>query len=131
MSWDGFLYIHLVLAHWNNSQWVDIYFYSDTLFWFRKHQSLLIFIFFSLTRSRLEPRVYCTQGEHANHYTTDTVYNTWTYLCYIIVSLQLCNTQLYAIFYMILFPLGNSKGLLVHLSFMIGWNLKKISKIMF
>ena len=31
------------------------------------------FIVFGLTRSGLEPTIYCTQDEHANHYTTDAV----------------------------------------------------------
>jgi hypothetical protein len=30
------------------------------------------FIVFGLTQSRLKPMIYRTQGEHANHYTTDT-----------------------------------------------------------
>jgi hypothetical protein len=30
------------------------------------------FIVFGLTRSGLEPTIYCTRGEHANHYTTRT-----------------------------------------------------------
>ena len=32
----------LVLAHWNNSQWVDRLHHSDKLSWFRVNQSLLI-----------------------------------------------------------------------------------------
>jgi hypothetical protein len=31
------------------------------------------FIVFGLTRLGLEPTIYCTRGEHANHYTTDAV----------------------------------------------------------
>ena len=31
------------------------------------------FIVFGLTRSGLEPTIYCTRGEHANHYTSDAV----------------------------------------------------------
>jgi hypothetical protein len=31
------------------------------------------FIIFGLTRSVLEPTIFCTRGEYANHYTTDTV----------------------------------------------------------
>jgi hypothetical protein len=31
------------------------------------------FIVFILTRSRLEPTIYHTRGQHANHYTTDVV----------------------------------------------------------
>ena len=31
------------------------------------------FIVFGLTRSELEPTIYPTRGEHANHYTTDAV----------------------------------------------------------
>jgi len=31
------------------------------------------FIVIGLTRSGLKPTIYRTRGEHANHYTTDTV----------------------------------------------------------
>ena len=31
------------------------------------------FVVFRLTQSGLEPTIYCTQGEHANHYTTNAV----------------------------------------------------------
>jgi hypothetical protein len=31
------------------------------------------FIVFALTRPGLEPTIYCTRGEHANHYATDAV----------------------------------------------------------
>ena len=40
---------------------------------------------FGLTRSRLEPTIYCTQGEYANHYTTDEV--TPTMMCKYIVNI--------------------------------------------
>jgi hypothetical protein len=32
---------------------------------------------FGLTRSGLEPMIYCTRGEHANHYTTGVVTGSW------------------------------------------------------
>ena len=60
--------------------------HSDTLFWFRANQSLLfllnaaclaekqqIYNFIVLTRPGLEPTIYRTRGEHANHYATDAV----------------------------------------------------------
>jgi hypothetical protein len=63
--------------------------HSDTLFWFRANQSLLFllnaacvlngeatntnFIVFGLTRRGLDPTIYRTRVEHANHYTTDAV----------------------------------------------------------
>jgi hypothetical protein len=62
--------------------------HSDTLFWFRANQSLLFLlnaaclvekqhiynlIVFVLTRPGLEPTIYRTRGEHANHYATDAV----------------------------------------------------------
>jgi hypothetical protein len=31
------------------------------------------FIIYSLTRLGLEPTIYCTRGEHANHYASDAV----------------------------------------------------------
>jgi len=36
--WVGYL----LLAHWNNSLWVNMSLQSDTLFWFRANQSLLL-----------------------------------------------------------------------------------------
>jgi hypothetical protein len=63
--------------------------HSDTLFWFRANQSMLFLLYdaclhvaekqqipilvFGLTRPGLEPMIYCTRGEHANHYATDAV----------------------------------------------------------
>ena len=82
-------WISIVLAHWTNSLWVDMSFFSDTLFWFWINQSLLLLlkavylaekqqipiIVFDWTRSGIEPMIYHTRGEHANHYTTDAVKN--------------------------------------------------------
>ena len=82
LSW-----IFIVLVHWNNSLRIDMSPHSDTLSWFWSNQSLLFsyccmlsgeatninFIVFALTRSGLKPTIYCTGGEHANHYTTDSV----------------------------------------------------------
>jgi hypothetical protein len=63
--------------------------HSDTSFWFWANQSLLflvntaclaekqeipILIVFGLTRTGLNPTIYRTRGEHANHYATDAVY---------------------------------------------------------
>ena len=89
LSW-----IFIVLAHWNNSPWIDMSPHSDTLSWFRANQSLLFLldaaygeatnsnsIVFGLTRLGLEPTIYRTQDQHANHYTTDAV------LCYWILEL--------------------------------------------
>ena len=78
-----------MLAHWNNSLWVDMSLHSDTLIWFRANQSLLFlltaacleekqatntnFIVLGLTWPGLEPTIYRTRGDHANHYATDAV----------------------------------------------------------
>jgi hypothetical protein len=40
---------------------------------FREEAANTSFIVFGLTRSGLEPTIYCTRGEHANNYTTDAV----------------------------------------------------------
>ena len=62
--------------------------HSDTLFWFRANQSVLFLlnavlseeaththlIVFGMTRPGLEPMIYHTRGEHANHYATDAVF---------------------------------------------------------
>ena len=38
------------------------------------------FIVFGLQLPGLEPTIYHTQGEHANHYATDAVYNVYVEL---------------------------------------------------
>ena len=62
-------------------------FHSDTLYRTKSNQSLLLFLnaaclvgkqqipilVFGLMRPGLEPTIYHTRCEHANHYTTDTV----------------------------------------------------------
>ena len=85
LSW-----IFIVLAHWSNSPQIDMSSISDTLSWFRAIQFLLFllnaacfaekqqisnFIVFGLTRLGFEPTIYCSRGEHANHYNTDAVKN--------------------------------------------------------
>ena len=40
------------------------------------------FIIFGLTRSGLEPTMYCTRGEHVDHYTTDAI--IWRNSCRIV-----------------------------------------------
>ena len=87
LSW-----IFIVLAHWNNSTRVDMSLHSDTVSWFRANRSLLFFLnaaclaersnkyqflVFGLTWLGLEPTIYHTWGEHANHYATDA---DWKFL---------------------------------------------------
>jgi hypothetical protein len=74
-----------VLAHWNNSSQVDMLLHSNTLSWFRAHQSLLLvlllsrgaantnFIALGVNKPGLESKIYNTWGEHAtsNYYATD------------------------------------------------------------
>ena len=93
LSW-----IFIVIAQWNNCPRIEMSLHSDTLFWFRANQSLLFLrnaallsveapntnvIVLGLTRPGLEPMIYRTRGEHANHYTTDAVLlvnvTTWIY----------------------------------------------------
>jgi hypothetical protein len=66
---------------------VDMSLHLDTLFWFRADQSLLFLLnaaclvekqqipisVFALTWPGLESTIYCTRGQHANHYTIDAV----------------------------------------------------------
>ena len=82
LSWN-----FIVLPHWNNSPRVDMSLHTDTLFWFRANQSLLLllneaclaekqhtnFIVFGLARPGLEPTMYRPRGEHANNCVTDGV----------------------------------------------------------
>ena len=66
---------------------VDMSLHLDTLFWFRADQSLLFLLnaaclvekqqipisVFVLTWPGLESTIYCTRGQHANHYAIDAV----------------------------------------------------------
>ena len=82
--------------------------HSDTLSWFRANPSLLLLInaaclaekatntnviVFGLTRSGLEPTIYRTRGEHANHYTTDAVTTNRAYsqskMCVILTATKI------------------------------------------
>jgi hypothetical protein len=70
LSW-----IVIVLAHWNNSLWVDMSLHSDILSLFRAIQCLLFFLRakqisskYQFDRTGLEHTIYhTTRGEHANH----------------------------------------------------------------
>ena len=42
--WGPLSLFSIVLAHWNNSQRVDMLLHSDTLFWFQANQSLLFLL---------------------------------------------------------------------------------------
>ena len=83
LSW-----ILIMIAYWNNSPRIYMLLHWETLFWFWTNQSLVLlrsagcfaekqrilnFAVFCLTRPELEPTIYRTRGEHANHYTTDEV----------------------------------------------------------
>jgi hypothetical protein len=80
---------HAELDIYSNSPRVNMSLHSDTLFWFRANQSLLLLLSaacltekqqipIGLTPPGLEPTIYRTRGEHANHYTTDAVCRTLT-----------------------------------------------------
>ena len=88
---NTFNLICIVPAHWNNSLWIDMSPNSDTLSCFCNQPVFALsplccmpireatnanFIVFSLTRSGIEPMIYCTWGEHANNYTTDAVFTS-------------------------------------------------------
>jgi hypothetical protein len=90
LSW-----IILLLAHWNNSSVVDMSLHSDTLSWFRANQSLFFLLndvclaekqhipmlVFGLTRLGIDPTIYRTRGEHANHYASDAVCVFFFFFC--------------------------------------------------
>ena len=84
--------------------------HADTLFWFRANQSFLFlrnaaclaekkqntnFTVLGLSQPGLEPMIYHTRGEHANHYATDVVLfiyvTSWIY--FMIVSLLWLHAQ--------------------------------------
>jgi hypothetical protein len=81
-------YIHIVLAHWSNSPQVDMLLPSDIIFSLWVSQSLLLFLSANCLAEKqqipillsfvwhdggLQPTIYHTRGEPANHYTTDVV----------------------------------------------------------
>jgi hypothetical protein len=86
LSW-----ICIVLAQGNNSPRVDMSLHSNTLFWFRANQPLLLLfndaclaekqhiplLVFGLTRPGLEHSIYRTRDEHAKHYATYAVILKW------------------------------------------------------
>jgi hypothetical protein len=69
--------IFIVLAHWNNSPWIDMSPHSNTIIpiptslccVFSGEATNTIFIVIGLTRLGFEPTTYHTWGKHANHYT--------------------------------------------------------------
>ena len=63
LSW-----IFIVLAHWNNSSWIDMLLHSYSLSWFRANQSLLF-----LPNTNFITHDLPQRGNHANHYATDVV----------------------------------------------------------
>jgi hypothetical protein len=66
------------LTHWNNSPRINMSLHSDTLFWFRANQYLLLLGEHANHYATDEPTIYHTWGDHANHYITDepTIYPT-------------------------------------------------------
>jgi len=44
MLMSALYWMFILLAHWNNSPWVDMSLHSDILFWFQAIQSLLLFL---------------------------------------------------------------------------------------
>ena len=74
LSW-----IFIVLAHWNNSLWIDVSLHLDTLFWFRANQSYSFslmfdtyqFYSFGFIWLGLKSGIYCTRVKHPKHYTTN------------------------------------------------------------
>jgi hypothetical protein len=90
--WNNTLsWIVLVLVDWNNFPRVDMSLHSDTLYWFRANQSLLFLLIDAClakkqqTRPVLEPTIYHTRSEHANHYATDVVLVIIIYICFIFI----------------------------------------------
>jgi hypothetical protein len=76
------IWIFIVVTHWNNSPLVDMSLNSDTLSRFRSYQSLHLFLNaantnFILTQSGVEPIIYRTLDEYANHYSPMFVALHW------------------------------------------------------
>ena len=88
--WGRFVlrWIFIVLAHWKNNPRKDtsvplghndliasqpVFVLAPECCVFSREAVNTSFIVFSLTRPGIEPTIYRTWGEHANHYTTDAV----------------------------------------------------------
>ena len=71
----------LVLAHWNNSLWIDTCFHSDTLSWLKANQFLLFLLNAVCLAEKQQIQIkvfdviYRTQDELANYYTIDAVFS--------------------------------------------------------
>jgi hypothetical protein len=63
--WIDHVNINVVLAHWNNSPWIDISLHSDTLFWFRANLSLFLLL-----------NAACLAEKHTLIYTSKLTYTT-------------------------------------------------------
>jgi hypothetical protein len=76
--------IFTVLAHWNNSPWIDMSFQaSQCLFFLLKAMCLAVMQHIPISLSLVWPTAYHTWVEHANHYTIDVVvpwYNIYPWL---------------------------------------------------
>ena len=80
-SYNMLSWIFIVLAHWNNQ---SLLFLLNAACLAEKQQ--IPIIVFGLTWSGLEPKIFRTRGEHANHYTTNVVpmyiWLTWFISCF-------------------------------------------------
>jgi hypothetical protein len=87
--------LFLGLAYWKSSWQVDISLHSDTLYWFRANQSLLLSLRPNCLKEKqqipfflywvwLDRCLNHTRDEHTNHYTTDTVFTKLSVLWYCI-----------------------------------------------
>ena len=83
--WFG---IFIMPSHWNNNPQVDVSLHSDTLFWFRANQSLLLLLSREATNTYsllVQTHVCCTQDEHANccttriRWTEDIQWGSWVF----------------------------------------------------
>jgi hypothetical protein len=54
------------------SRFESLFLLLDAACLMKKHQIPILYVF-GLTQPEPEPMIYCTQGKHTNHYTTDTV----------------------------------------------------------
>ena len=85
--------IFIMPSRWNNNLQVDVSLHSDTLFRFRANQSLLLLLSGEATNAYsllVQTHVCCTQGEHANRYTTRI---RWTNTYSLLVQTHVCCTQ--------------------------------------
>jgi hypothetical protein len=76
-------WIFIVLAHWNNSLWIDILTHSVTLSWFRVNQSLIFLL----------NNVYMSEESTTTKVTYDCIPLPWYCTVLVYVVIHICENE--------------------------------------